>query len=50
MYLIRIGRGYFSARRGYCGGVVARNAATQFSLQDATEQAASIVGATVVSA
>lgn len=50
MYMIRLGRGYFSARRGYCGGTVARSDAALFSLQDATERAASIVGASVLPA
>ncbi|WNO06026.1 hypothetical protein [Rhodoferax mekongensis] len=50
MYLIRINRGYFSARRGYWGGVVRRSDATLFNLRDATERAANIVGASVVPA
>lgn len=48
MYLIQIGRRYFSARRGHGGGLVARSDASLFSLQDANERASHIAGASVV--
>jgi hypothetical protein len=50
MYLIAIGSRYFSARRGYFGGMGQRSGATLFTLADATERAGRIVGATVVAA
>jgi hypothetical protein len=50
MYLIKVGRRYFSARRGYFGGLTNRSEATRFSLQDATELASLIVGAIVTEA
>lgn len=46
MYLIRVSGGYFSARRGYFGGVGTRAMATLFTLADATDRAGRMVGAT----
>ena len=48
MFVIQVGRHYFSARRGYVGGLVPRCDATLFSLAEAMERAARIVGAAVV--
>ena len=50
MYLIAIGRRYFSARRGHFGGFGNRREATLFTLYDATVRAHSIVDARVVAA
>ena len=50
MYLIQIGRRFFSARRGYFGGLDARVNATLFTLADATERAQRTAGAIVVPA
>lgn len=44
-HVIRIGRHYFSARRGYQGGRVARADATLFTLSEAVEHAARLAGA-----
>ena len=48
MYVIQIGRHYFSARRGYFGGLVPRCDATLFTLADAMALASRIVGAAAV--
>ncbi len=48
MYLIQIRGRYFSARRGYFGGLVGREEATLFTLADATERCAAIPGSRVV--
>jgi hypothetical protein len=50
MYLIAIGRRYFSARRGYFGGLGQRSGATLFTLADATDRASRMVDAVVVAA
>lgn len=47
MYLIQIGRRFFSARRGYFGGLDTRANATRFTLADATDRAQRTAGATV---
>ena len=49
MHLIQIGAQFFSARRGYFGGLTDRANATRFSLQDAQDRAQRTAGATVVS-
>lgn len=48
MYLIQIGARYFTARRGYFGGLTTRTNATLFNLYDATERAQRTAGASVV--
>jgi hypothetical protein len=48
MFLIRVGNRYFSARRGYCGGLGPRESATLFTESDAAERSARIPGARVV--
>lgn len=47
-HIIRIGTRYFSARRGYCGGLVSRNQATRFTHSEATDMADRIAGAVAV--
>jgi hypothetical protein len=47
MFIIRIGTRYFSARRGYFGGLVSMEEATRFSLADATDRASRTAGATI---
>ena len=49
-YVLRIGSLYFSARRGYFGGLVRRCDATLFSRSDAESRAADIVGCVAVPA
>ena len=49
-YVIQVGRRYFSARRGYNGGLTTLADATRFSQSDAIERAGRIVGATVTRA
>lgn len=45
MYLIQIGAQFFSARRGYFGGLTTRANATRFSLADATDRSSRIADA-----
>lgn len=49
-HIIRIGSRYYSARRGYCGGLTDRANATRFTERDAIRTAQDICGATVVGA
>lgn len=42
-HIIRIGRGYYSARRGHCGGVVDQeSSATRFTAAEAARVAGNI--------
>ena len=45
MYLIQIGTQFFSARRGYFGGLTSRANATHFSHADAADRASRIANA-----